>query len=51
MTIYVDSNKTGGADNGTSWTDAYLTFQQALNDAAALGSDIYVHTGASSPHY
>jgi hypothetical protein len=50
MTIYVDSNKTGGADNGNSWTDAYLTLQQALNDAGALTEPIYVHVGASSPH-
>ncbi len=36
MTVYVDSNA-GGANDGTSWTDAFLTFTQA--DAAAAANE------------
>ncbi|MCG8407426.1 MAG: hypothetical protein MI923_19680 [Phycisphaerales bacterium] len=36
--IYVDSDAAAGADNGTSWTDAFLSLQDAL--AAAVDGDV-----------
>lgn len=41
--LYVDSNASGGA-TGSSWTDAYLTVQAAI-DAAAAGDRIHVNEG------
>lgn len=50
---FVDSNA-GGANDGTSWTDAYVTLDRALDSAIntglAAGDFVYVHVGASSPH-
>lgn len=48
MTVYyVDSNKTGGTDAGTSWTNAYLS----INSIPTLSSGdvVQVHTG-TTPH-
>jgi len=41
-TYYVDSNATAGLDNGTSWTDAYLTFSQAITSATTNNDQIWV---------
>jgi len=48
MTKWVDSNATGGTDTGDSWTNAYLTIQQALT-AASAGEEIWVAAGGT-PH-
>lgn len=40
--IYVDSSKTGGANNGTSWTDAYLLLESAVPNA---GDVVFVASG------
>ena len=41
-TVYVDSNA-GGAADGTSWTDAFLTLAAALSDAGTTaGSRVWV---------
>ncbi|MFN8397888.1 MAG: choice-of-anchor Q domain-containing protein [Bacteroidia bacterium] len=47
--IYVNA-AAGGANNGTSWADAYKDFQVALNSAAA-GSQIWVAAGTYKPKY
>lgn len=41
--IYVNSGA-GGADDGTSWTDAFLTFGQAWT-AWTSGDVVYMHSG------
>ena len=46
--IYVDKDKTLGADDGSSWTDAYLSFQSALNEAIS-GQQIWVAAGTYKP--
>ncbi len=46
--IYVDDSATGGLDNGTSWADAYLDLQDAL-EAAASGAEIHVAQGVYKP--
>ncbi|HRJ59083.1 MAG TPA: hypothetical protein PLV64_22550, partial [Anaerolineales bacterium] len=45
--IYVDTNASG-ANNGSSWDDAYLTLQDALA-AAASGDQIWVAAGVYYP--
>ncbi|MCP4592936.1 MAG: hypothetical protein GY842_19545, partial [bacterium] len=50
---YVDSSQTTGADNGTSWDDAYIYAQDALADArtnSAIG-EIWVAAGTYLPDH
>lgn len=46
--VYVDAGATG-ANNGTSWTDAYTSLQDALQNAELL-TKIYVAAGTYIPH-
>jgi parallel beta-helix repeat protein len=46
--IYVD-RAAKGADNGTSWADAYNDLQDALTDAGTSGKDIWVAEGIYKP--
>ena len=46
MPIYVNSGA-GGANDGTSWTNAYTSFGNAGVTGAAAGSEIYVHNAHS----
>ena len=46
--IYVDASATDGADNGSSWEDAYTDLQTAL-DVAPAGTEIRVASGTYKP--
>ncbi|MFD2561685.1 InlB B-repeat-containing protein [Aquimarina rubra] len=46
-TVYVDKDATG-ATNGTSWTDAFITLESAL-EVVASGAEIWVAEGAYTP--
>ena len=46
-TIYVDANASG-ANNGSSWTDAYIYLQDALGSATS-GDDLWVAQGTYKP--
>ena len=44
--IYVDKDApTGGANDGTSWADAYTTVQDALADTSPFNAEIWVADG------
>jgi len=48
--IYVDADATGGANNGTSWENAYLFLQDALDDPCLVsGGEIWVAQGIYKP--
>ena len=47
--IYVDANATG-ANNGSSWADAYIYLQDGLA-AATSGDNIWVAQGAYKPDH
>src|SRR5690606_22541633 len=47
FTIYVDADA-GGAANGSSWTDAYTTLQDALAESVA-GQEVWVAAGTYRP--
>jgi len=47
--MYVDINATG-TNNGTNWTNAYTSFQSAL-DAAVSGNKIWAASGTYKPSY
>jgi C1A family cysteine protease len=46
--IYVDVNVSGGADDGSSWENAFDTLQEGLN-AASSGDEIWVAQGTYKP--
>ena len=46
--VYVDASATGGANNGTSWKDAFTDLQSALTDAS-YGDEIWVVAGIYRP--
>ena len=46
--VFVDTNATTGADNGTSWLNAYIELTDALSDAPA-GFQLWVAEGRYSP--
>ncbi len=48
-TLFVDSTAVSGANNGTSWEDAYLYLQDALAEAQYGSKDIWVAEGIYRP--
>jgi parallel beta-helix repeat protein len=50
--IYVDKEATEGLDNGSSWDNAYIHFEDALYEAELLGTcEIWVANGTYKPPY
>ncbi len=49
--LYVDADATGGANDGTSWGDAFVNLQDALLDATsnAIVNQIWVAAGTYKP--
>ncbi len=47
-TYYVDQSVVGGAQNGSSWNNAFDSLQDAL-DVAAVGDEIWVASGVYKP--
>ena len=47
-TIYVDINVSGGLDNGSSWSNAFNTLQDGVNNATS-GDEIWVAQGTYKP--
>ena len=49
--VYVDSSAVGGANDGSSWSDAYLYLQDALSEARGAGEavDVWVAAGTYRP--
>jgi len=47
-TIYVDQSATLGANNGTSWTDAYTDLQDALGNTCAAPMTTIIHVAAGT---
>ncbi len=46
--LYVDNRRMGGANNGSSWSDAFTSLQSAL-DIAQAGDQIWVAQGVYTP--
>lgn len=46
--IFVSSSATGGANNGTSWTNAFTNFQIAISSASS-GDSVFVAGGTYQP--
>lgn len=50
LDIHVDRNITGGAADGSSWTDAYAYLQDGLSDTAAFqGDTVHIAEGVYYP--
>lgn len=54
MAIWRVWSGASGADDGTSWADAYVTLDRAadsaINTGLAAGDFIYIHVGSTLPH-
>jgi hypothetical protein len=48
-TIYVDEDATAGNDDGTTWTNAFLKLQDALDVACCSAAEIWVAEGTYKP--
>ncbi|AWV99629.1 hypothetical protein DJ013_16195 [Arcticibacterium luteifluviistationis] len=49
LIIYVDKTATTGANNGSTWQDAYLDLQQAIDNYSCFGTEIWVAKGTYFP--
>lgn len=48
--LYVDLSATAGANNGTSWADAFTDLETALASACSPGTQIWVAAGTYTPN-